>query len=64
MALLTPTELATMDYVHLGVPFVDVPAKSTIATQTMDYVHIGAPFVTHDFVASATTAFSYGFIFG
>lgn len=67
MALLTPTQLATMDYVYLGAPFVYVPAKSAIVLATMDYVYLGAPFVTNDYAAAppATgTARSFGFIFG
>lgn len=65
MALPTPTQLATMDYVYLGAPFVYVPAKASILTQTMDYVYLGAPFVTNDYVSTpAGTARSYGFIFG
>jgi len=65
MALLTPVQLATMDYVYLGEPFVDVPAKAAILTQTMDYVYLGAPFVTSDYVsATPTSARSFGFIFG
>jgi hypothetical protein len=65
MALLTPEQLATMDYVYLGAPFVYVPAKAAILTQTMDYVYLGAPFVTSDYVSVApTSARSFGFIFG
>lgn len=56
MALPIQTNIVTMDYPSRGLPFVDVPAKSGIATQTMDYPSRGLPFVTNDgFTATATT---------
>ena len=47
MALPNKTNLETMDYSYSGLPFVDVPAKSTIDTSTMDYSYGGLPFVTN-----------------
>jgi len=65
MALPTPIELATMDYVYLGGPFVSVTTKTTTLTASMDYVYLGLPFVVNDYVAAAGgTARSWGFIFG
>jgi len=45
MALLTPTQLATMDYAFQGQPFVDVPAKDAVDIKTMDYAYQAQPFV-------------------
>ena len=44
MALLTKTNLETMDYSYGGVPFVSVATKSGIDLDTMDYSFGGVPF--------------------
>lgn len=45
MALPTPENLKTMDYVHRGQPFVDVPSKDAVDIKTMDYAYKASPFV-------------------
>lgn len=47
MALPTPDNLKTMDYVYKGQPFVDVPAKPGIDLSAMDYVYKAQPFVSN-----------------
>jgi hypothetical protein len=49
MALLTPTNLETMDYAYQAQPFVDVPSKSAINLETMDYAYQAQPFVSNDY---------------
>lgn len=44
MALLTKTNLETMDYSYGGVPFVSVPAKAGINLDGLDYSFAGIPF--------------------
>jgi hypothetical protein len=56
MALPNKTDLQTMDYVYLGQPFVNVPARSDIDTTTMDYIYLGQPFVTNPFGGSTPPA--------
>ena len=60
MSLPTSTSLKTMDFSFLGRPFIDVPAKDSIATVTMDFALFGRPFVTNPAPAAAggdTTSF-------
>ena len=45
MALPTPDNLKTMDYVFQGQPFVNVPAKTGLSLQSMDYAFQAQPFV-------------------
>lgn len=45
MALPTPDNLKTMDYVYQGQPFVNVPSKAAVDIKTIDYVYQGQPFV-------------------
>lgn len=54
-ALVLPvqSEITTMNYSSRGLPFVDVPASSSIDVQTMDYVSRGLPFVPNPFPTSA-----------
>jgi hypothetical protein len=44
MPLPSNTDLAALDYVYLGAPFVQVEAKS-LDTETLDVSCLGAPFV-------------------
>jgi len=53
MALPVQTDITTMDYPSRGIAFLDVPAKSGIATQTMDYPSRGIALVTNDGFASS-----------
>ena len=48
MALPVQTAIATGDYPSRGLPYLNLPAKSSIDTQTMDYPSRGLPFVTND----------------
>jgi len=56
MALPTPDNLKTMDYVFRGQPFVDVPAKDSIDLETMDYAYRAQPFVTVMYPPSISTS--------
>jgi len=51
MALPTPDNLKTMDYVFWGQPFVDVPAKDGIDLMTMDWIYQAQPFVRNPITA-------------
>jgi hypothetical protein len=42
-----------MDYIYLGQPFVDVPAKDIDLT-TMDYMYLAQPFVSNPYPAEVT----------
>jgi len=44
MAKPTRTDIITMDYSFLGIPFVQVAAKSSIDTDGLDYSFLGEPF--------------------
>ena len=44
MALPNKDDLATLDYVYLGQPFVQVEAK-TLASTSLDIAYLGQPFV-------------------
>jgi hypothetical protein len=48
MALPTPTDLKTLDFVFLGQPFCQVPAKTAVTLAGMDYVYLGQPFVSNE----------------
>ena len=48
MALPTQEDIVTMDIASRGLPYLDVPAKSSIDTQLMDTASRGLPFVTND----------------
>lgn len=44
MALPTPADLGTLEYVFNGVPFAAVPGNSSVDTGTLEYVLMGVPF--------------------
>lgn len=48
MSLPTPSDLQTLDYVYLGQPFCNVPAKSEVVLSGMDYVYQAQPFVSNE----------------
>jgi len=45
MSLPTATDLDSMDYALLGLPFVDVETKAGQNTNSLDFVYLGLPFV-------------------
>ena len=64
MSLPVPSDLLTMDVAYLGAPFVELASKSSTVLLTMDTAWLGSPFVRNDYAAAATTARSWGFVFG
>ncbi len=48
MSLPTPTDLKTLDFVYLGQPFCQVPAKTAVILTGMDYSFLGQPFVSNE----------------
>lgn len=48
MSLPVQTDITTGDFPSRGLPYLDLPAKSSIDTQTMDYPSRGLPLVTND----------------
>ena len=53
MAIPTSKDIKKMDYIYLGQPFVDVPAKDIDLT-TMDYMYLAQPFVSNPYPAEVT----------
>ena len=45
MALPSKDDLELLGYAHLGVPYVDVEAKSNLNTDQLGYAFLGVPFV-------------------
>ena len=45
MTLPVATDLDTMDFVLLGLPFVDVETKAGQNTTSLDFAYLGLPFV-------------------
>lgn len=52
MALPTLDDLKGLDWVHLGQPFVESAAKSSINLNTLDYVYLGQPYVRNAYSTS------------
>lgn len=52
MPLPSSTDLATLDYIYLGAPFVQVEARP-ISTASLDTAYQGAPFVAVGPIAAA-----------
>lgn len=43
----TNTALSTMNFAYHALPFVYVPAKTSINLSTMDFAYLGLPFVPY-----------------
>ena len=56
MALPTATDILTMNFTHMGEPFVNVAAKEAVDTWTIDYTFFGEPFVTNHTPGTGGTA--------